>query len=211
MTLDQFLKKYQGYAAMVYKIDKPHKLIEYDSPIEVYYCYEPHEDNCWFYLFYNKKLITNTISFPCHVKYEHRSLIAENMTKEFLRYCDFRDLDRELLGKCACDEYNYSSCNECEKLNTECLGPTYSMISHVNWWQDTETTWNKVYGSESENYKNHILMKAKTAILTAMNSFDGDKKYMNELIKYMKHKQKCFSGRNPLWTLKNLYKKYKNK
>lgn len=186
MKLDDYKNKYY-YARKVYGINKPHQSIKYDRPIEVYF-EDIMDDGRYsrFLLFDDKEFVTNTLTFPCKIDITDIELIAKDLVDELLSMSDFSDLDKELVGKCACEEYAniYKSCDECPKYNGKddgCLGVMYSIPSHVNWWEKTETKWENVYGYKSENYKKYKFEIAIHSVKEAFRSCDDDEKYVKIL------------------------------
>lgn len=192
MKLDDYLKKYP-FSDHVAHIDKPHSVIENNRPIDVYYeCTGFSNDNkSRFLLFDDGEFVSNAIWFPCDVEREDITSIANEMIQELLDSSDFTDLNRELEGKCACEEFEgvYKKCDECPRyIDKEdgCMGAMYSIPSHKNWWE-LEKKWKIIYGEGSENYKKYMTSK----MIGYMNSYMwacGDREDMiKEVLEYGKN------------------------
>lgn len=193
--LDDFIKTHK-YMDLIYSIDRPHKVLKGNRPIEVY-CEDIiiDEHKTWFWLFNNKYYVGNPITFPCKVTEDDKFKIAKDMIEELLSKSDFRDLNMELEGNVPCEEFKgkYSKCKECNLYkygkgkNSEeaCLGEIYSIPSHMNFW-DIEKKWNKIYGWNSDKHKKYI----KEQMIGYMNSFMwicGDREdLMKEVLEYGK-------------------------
>lgn len=184
MKLEDYTKRYY-FSNMVYKIDKPHKALKYNRPIEVWYERIDHDGtNSRFLVFDNDEFITNTFTLPCLIEVEDIEKIAKDLVDELLSMSDFEDLDRELAGKCACKSFEniYKSCDECPQYccskddgGLRCLGAMYSIPSHVNFWSKTQEKWNKIYGEGSDNYKEYKIKLALRAIREATTALNSDR------------------------------------
>jgi hypothetical protein len=180
IKLDDYLKK-NPFTDKVAHVDKPHPVLENNRPIDVYYeCTGFSNDNkSRFILFDDGEFVSNAIWFPCDVAHDDIYAIANEMIQELLDSSDFTDLDRELEGKCACEEFEgtYKKCDECPRYSDKengCMGAIYSIPPHKNWWE-LEKKWKEIYGEGSDNHKKYVANK----MIGYMNSFMwacGDRK-----------------------------------
>jgi hypothetical protein len=199
ITLDK-MKPWHENMRLIARIDKPHKILQYNRPIEVY-CEDIFYNNkyTYFWLFDNNTFVANFISYPCDINETDVYIIANEMIQELLSKSDFKDLDIALEGKVPCEEFRdkYKSCNECKRYNPSddienqndkdgCLGAIYSIPTHLNCWE-TEEKWNKIYGEGTENYKKFITEQ----MIGYMNSFmwacGKDKNKIKEVLDYGKN------------------------
>lgn len=171
MTNDYTLTKYlhsNVSATCVARKDTPHKVLKDADPIRVYVDREVLSNGrvkTYFSLFYGEKFIGNSMIFNQEVPSTYYAYIGNAMINELLEASDFRDLDRELEGKCACEEYEgiYKSCDECpkyryrEKMGSatdSCIGAMYSIPTHMNIWK-CEDTFLKAFGEGTEFYESY--------------------------------------------------------
>ena len=197
-TLGDYLKR-NNFSELVYEIKKPHKLLNYDRPIQVYFedIRYKSNDRSRFLLFDDGEFSMNAISFDCNIEQEDIVQIAKDMVEELLLCSDFSELDRELEGKCACIEYEeiYKSCDECHLYNINdghgCMGAMYTIPSHMNVWRKTESKWNDKYGEKSEQRKRWKLRIAKDAINSLKWTLTkGDKDIIKEIKDYFNEEMK---------------------
>lgn len=159
--LDEYLKK-NPEAKKVAEITKPHKVLEFNIPIVVYYVdIASGGHRSVFSLFKNDVFLCNSIMFPCSVSKEDQYTIGKEMIDELLNSSDFFELDKELNGMAACKEYEnvYKRCDDCPLyISNECIGATYSIPSHKNFWNISKK-WDGHYGEGSKAYINYKTSK----------------------------------------------------
>lgn len=188
LKIDDYLKRYP-FAEKVAEVKSPHKVIEDERPIIVYYedisCSNNKKSN--FVLFNNGEFVGNAIWFPCSVLNEDRFLIGKEMIEELLSSSDFIDLDKELNGQAACEELKdvYKNCNECPNLEKECLGAMYSIPTHKNLWK-IENKWNEKYGEDSLEHKKYLTSKMISEMNHFMWACGKDKDLIKEVLTYAK-------------------------
>jgi len=182
---------------LIYEITRPHKAIDYDCPIQVYYESEIFNKNneSYFWVVNNGEYVSNYISFPCNIEESDIINIAKELIEELLSKSDFTDLDAELNGHAACEEfkYLYKSCDECPLLrannknedDTGCFGAMYSIPGHLNSW-DTKEKWNKIYGYQSYNHKKYVVKKMIGYMNRFMHDCGDSKEMINEVLEYGK-------------------------
>jgi hypothetical protein len=203
-TLNDF-KHSRRNLELIARIDKPHEVLNYDRPIEVYYediIYDGNKTR--FYLFDNGKYVGNPIDFPCEIEYGDIREIGQDMINELLQSSDFHDLDLELEGKAPCHEYRnkYSKCDYCELYtygkgkdrHDGCLGAMYSIPTHINSWEKTEEKWNKVYGEGSIEHQNYITKQMIRHIQYFMSVCGHDK---NAIEKVLNHGKNHWKNKHP--------------
>ena len=189
LTIEEYLKT-RPMAQKVAEINKPHSKINYNRPLMVYYesVIGSKNDNSTFALFNNGIFVGNPIMFPCEVSDDDRYMIGKDMIDELLSHSDFDDLNKELKGMAACQEYEktYKACDECPLyISKECFGATYSIPSHMNSWE-VEKKWKETYGDGSPAHISH----ATRAMIGYMNSYmwicGKDKQSLAEILAYGK-------------------------
>lgn len=191
MTLVEYKSKYP-MSDHVAHIDRPHAVLEYDRPIDVYYeCSGFSNDSkSRFVLFDDGEFVSNVISFPCDIETEDIYTIAKEMINELLEHSDFTDLDRELEGKCACEKFEkrYKKCDECPQFQDKengCIGATYSIPTHLNSWK-LEEKWKDIYGEGSDNYKKYVMNKMRGYMNSFMWACGDSESMIKEVLDYGK-------------------------
>ena len=161
---------------------KLHELL--DIVLEVYYSPKADTPHSAFILFAGEEMITNTLLFPCDIPKDFRGSIATDYINAFISKCNFEELDKEKKGQCACyPNKRYSKCNDCPDYNKECLGPTFFMPHHVNYWDEVSKVWDGIYGEKGTEYKRILIKKARNDIGLLFFRFGKTKKERKKLIK----------------------------
>lgn len=196
-TLNDF-KNSRRNLELIARIEKPHEVLNYDRPIEVYYediVYSG--DKTRFYLFDNGEYVGNPIDFPCKIEYRDVLKIGQDMINELLQSSDFHDLDLELEGKAPCLEYRdkYSNCEECELYadgkgkdrHDGCLGAMYSVPTHMNSWKKTEEKWNEIYGGGTLKHKQFVMGELMGELDYFMRVCGEEKEMIKKVLDYGKN------------------------
>ena len=193
MILKEYLKR-TPEARVVYETDELHPLLK--GKVKATVCLEFEKNSTsgeikqYFVLFINGVMVLNSIklNFPIYDKIN----IAEEMVKEYKSHCDFKDLDMELEGKCACEKNQgiYSKCDDCPSCyygagkdsDDACIGATYNCPVYINFWA-LEKTLKKKYGPGTPNYKKYLYKRTVALESQAIDLIREDYSLKKKLLK----------------------------
>lgn len=199
-NLREYLKR-TPEARVVYETDELHPLLKGKVKATVCFEFEKNytsgEIKQYFVLFINEEMVLNSIKlyFPIYTDFysgDNKINIAEEMVKEYKSYCDFKDLDMELEGKCACEKNQgiYSKCDDCPSCyygagkdsDDACIGATYSCPKNINFWA-LEKTLNEKFGPGTPNYKKYLGWRTVALERQAMDLIKEDYSFKKKLLK----------------------------
>lgn len=180
------------------KLSDLYSEINNQSKVSIFFAgakFRGNDNKSWFYIVVDNEVIMNPMTFPSDIPNEDVKEIANDLLKEYIKTCDFREFEGEFECIDFEDVNTLEGCkNKKEEKCKKCLGPMYSLSNNFNAFSSkTKKKWKNIYGVNSEKelelmeeriynlltkYKNHpVTNKKEKKLSKKLYNYIHNKKY----------------------------------